>query len=131
MRQTPFGVWNSETACYYWSPLCSSNEADAFWRLEFSLKAASAKMGVGAPMRQTPFGVWNSALGAIHPDESYRSNEADAFWRLELDCSNENPSAFRRLPKVFHQFPQRIPASVSQDENQRGENAEFMRTRHT
>ena len=82
MRQTPFGVWNSEIELLLVQADAGSNEADAFWRLEFS-PARPAQRRRGAPMRQTPFGVWNRRHPPLVAMEGARSNEADAFWRLE------------------------------------------------
>ena len=59
MRQTPFGVWNFGERDVGRGSQGVSNEADAFWRLEF--KAA--------------------VVTYLHEEGS---NEADAFWRLEF-----------------------------------------------
>ena len=84
MRQTPFGVWNFHCVCDMPLVSTASNEADAFWRLEFRPPTAAWRGLSLPPMRQTPFGVWNSSGGLPALNCRPSSNEADAFWRLEF-----------------------------------------------
>ena len=84
MRQTPFGVWNSEGWRKKRLPEKACNEADAFWRLE--------RLPVGEVAGDLPEKACNEAdafwrleprFGSGSVSDGNTCNEADAFWRLE------------------------------------------------
>ena len=72
MRQTPFGVWNSNSD----TPTRMTDEAS---------------------MRQTPFGVWNLVLTPVDSGVEWSFNEADAFRRLEWPARRALPAASGRF----------------------------------
>ena len=83
MRQTPFGVWNDVLVRAVVPRLRRSNEADAFWRLEWriSLRRTSA-----SACSNEADAFWRLEYRPSMPPfrpRATRSNEADAFWRLE------------------------------------------------